>query len=402
MIGKQPDLLAAAFGKKPRDTTKPPQRMVPVSQGADPSLNLQSRARREALMTSGPQLFQGAAREQIAGRPGAMTQAYSQFQQETPTKMFADILATGGYSGRGKYGGFSTASDQEAAVLGATYQLLDEYVPRLRQQEQKVSEMATEARREASKNLFKGVTGKIPALPMGMKEVPEGSVYATRVNPYREYAKQLQDWEQQLKPMTEEYLQTARQIESTPMAELATQIAIQRYGMDPALARGRFANIGTEYSKKKRDEEYMRTTGMPYEEYKFEQERLAELDEAEIEAQKSELETLTGLRSTTLSEATAQTPEQLYRILSDTKMSYQIPDPATGELAEYNGAGVIQALRDAISDPNSAASPQDIFDAVEAIPGSEGMRLLISALLNEYLATPEKTRESLENYGFFR
>lgn len=402
-IGTQTDLLAAAFGKKTRDTTTPPTRMVPVQPASAPRTNSMMN-----LATKPYRELAAAANLNEPANEGPISSYLGSDRFATPTNTFANILATGGYRGSGKYSGFNTASDLETAVIGSAYDLMDYYVPQLRasaaQYRGDVESAKTDAYRQAMNQVMAGVTGRIPALPMGVTEVPEGSVYATKINPLRGYKQQLQDWGATAETMApaQEYLTTAQQIESTPMAELARSIAIQRYGMDPMLARGKFANIGQDYWQKERDEEYMARYGMPYEEYKFQQDQLMNeqrgYTKEQQEQAESYIESLTGLRTSTLSELTAQSPLQLYDVLSSGQ--YEIPDPETGETGVFTGAGVINAVRNSISS-GDVDNLRVILESVQATPDGEGMALLVAALMRQYLVQPEKTLESLEDIGLF-
>ena len=407
MIGKITDLEAAATGKKPRDTTRPPMRMRSITPAvtADPAFR-QTQARRQALGLDMGRLGNLAAFEQDLGiEDGQYGSALKSSMESPATRTFANILSGGGRRGGGKYGGFNTAADLESAVLGSTYELLDTAVPTLRGKAQpyleQVQTMGSDAYRQAMNTVMGGVTGKIPAVPMGMTQAPEGSVYATRVEPLRQYKQQLASWETEASKPAEEYLQTAQQIESTPMSELARSIAINRYGMDPNLAAGKFANINDDYWKKERDEEYMATYGKPYEQYKFEQDRLSDItaggSKEKIAAATVKIEELTGLRATSLSEKTSQTPVQMVDNLS---RMYRIPDPATGEMTEANGAGIVEILRETIGSGNNRGL-QDIYETLMASPSSEGMALLIAALVEEYVGGPQKTLEGLQDLGIF-
>ena len=406
-IGTPKDLLSASFGNKVRDTTKPPARMVGVTPAATGSPAFrESQARRQALGMGVGQLGELSNLETQAGiQGGQYGNALTQARQSPLTNTFANILAGSGQRGSGKYGGFNTATDLESAVLGSTYELRDSTVPTLRAKAQpyleQVSNMGSDAYRQAMNSVMQGVTGKIPALPMGMTEVPEGSVYATRVNPLRQYKQQLTDWESEAALPAEEYLQTAQQIESTPMSELARSIAINRYGMDPMLAAGKFASIGDDYWKKERDEEYQATYGKPYEQYEFEQNRLTDLasggSKEKIANATAQLESLTGLRATTLSEAASQTPVQMIENMSRT---YQIPDPMTGEMIEANGAGIVELIRNSVGSSNNQGL-QNLYETLICSPGSEGMALLMGAIVREYVGQPQKTLGEHQDLGIF-
>lgn len=400
-LGTQKDLLAAASGKKARDTTTPPSRMVPVQPVSTPSpINISQYAFRPYRDLA------STANELEPTQVGPISDYFRSDRFATPTNTFAKILATGGYQGPGKYSGFNTASDLESAVIGSAYDLMDYYVPQLRSEamglERNITSAKDQAYRDAMNSVMAGVTGKIPALPMGTTEVPEGSVYATKINPLRRYQQQLKDWQAETMQPAEEYLTTAQQIESTPMSELARSIAIQRYGMDPMLARGKFATAGQDYWQKQRDEEYMAMYGMPYEQYKFEQDQLMTeqrgYSKEQQEQAESYIESLTGLRTSTLSELTAQSPIQLYNVINTGQ--YEIPDPETGEVGVYNGAAVVDAVRESIS-AGDTENLRSILESVQMTPQGEAMALLIAALMRQYLVQPEKTLESLEDIGLF-
>jgi hypothetical protein len=354
-----------------------------------------AQARRDALGMDRIQYAPGSEAEPVTNQPTSAPL----------TNTFANILASGGRRNGGKYGGFNTATDLEAAVLGSTYELRDVTVPTLRGKAnpylEQVGSMESDAYRQAINTVMQGVTGKIPALPMGMTEVPEGSVYETRINPLRDYKQQLTDWRSAAAKPAEEYLQTAQQIESTPMSELARSIAINRYGMDPNLAAGKFANVGDDYWKKQRDQEYQALYGMGYEQYEFEQDRLSDIttggSKEKIANATAQIENLTGLSIGTLTSAASQTPIQMVENMART---YRIPDPTNGNMVEANGAGIVEKIRKSIGSGNNQGL-QNLYETLIASPGSEGMALLVAALVREYAGQPQKTLEELQDLGIF-
>lgn len=406
-IGTPKDLLNASFGKKARDTTKPPARMVSMTPAASANPQMgQSRARREALGLSMNQLGQLSQAEVNLGITGGQYGATARESMSAPmTNTFANILAGGGRSGSGKYSGFNTGAELDDAISGSTFDLVRSTPQTLRSKAtpylEQISNMRSDASRQASNVTMAGVTGKIPAVPMGMTQFPEGSVYNTKINPLRQYNQQLATFETEASMPAEEYLQTAQQIESTPMADLARLIATQRFGMDRNLAAGKFSDVGNEFFRQERDREYQQNFGMGFEQYDFEQDRIGDLasggSKEAIANATAQIETITGLRITTLSEMASQTPIQIFENLSRT---YQIPDPNTGEMIEANGAGIVEALRESIGSGNNRGL-QDIYETLMSSPGSEGMALLIAALAKQYVGGPQKTLQDLQDLAIF-
>ena len=411
-IGTPKDLLSASFGNKVRDTTRPPSRMAPIAPAA-PLLNPNAR---QSQYGAAPQARGGAlGMNRIPYALGSRAEPITnQFTSAPLTNTFANILAGGGRRGGGKYGGFNTATDLEAAVLGSTYELRDVTVPTLRGKAnpylEQISTMRGDAYRQAIDNFNSNL--RSPSIPISMTEenntgllgmLKENSAYNTRTEPepLRQYKQELTNWQTEASKPADEYLLTAQQIESTPMAELARSIAINRYGMDPNLAAGKFANVGDDYWKKQRDQEYQALYGMGYEQYEFEQDRLSDLttggSKEKIANATLQIENLTGLSIGTLTSAASQTPVQMVENMARV---YRIPDPATGNMIEANGAGIVETIRKSIGSGNNQGL-QNLYETLIASPGSEGMALLVAALVREYAGQPQKTLEELQDLGIF-
>jgi hypothetical protein len=298
----------------PRVVTPPPA-VEPYSGGLDSASRANSLA--QAQMAGGPSLLGGFNR------------------------------ASGGLSAKGKYSGFFSAGDQEAAIIGAATDLKGDaatYRAKADAFMKKLDPIYVESSKGPSRAFTSQGTAQMPGVDPRRSVTPGGYVDKI-VNPSRKYANQLNDWYAQQSAPAVKYRATAEQIERTPISEFATQIATNSYGMNPDLARGKFAGLDATYYKQQQDANSMANYGMPYDEYQKQQEDLAfgtkdkKINSA-IEAEAaSELDSIAGVGSSFLSAATGQTAAQMYKVAEN---EFTFTDPKDGNKKQANGLYVIK------------------------------------------------------------
>ena len=321
-----------------------------------------------------------------------------QFDPESSptTATLANLLASGatsaGRSSKGKYGGFYSGGDLDAAIRGSTFNLKENIAGQLErignERMSTLGSMRGQALADASRkintnqyNFISPSAASAPATP-GMAVAPGGFV-DKYVNPLRQYSSQLADWYAgQAKP-AEEYLATASQIQNAPASELAATIATRQYGMNPNLALGKFGTLDAEYSNRQRDLLSMQNYGMPYQQYQDQQKALLDqqklITNQNMTAMTTEIQTRTGLSAKRLSETTGQTVDQMYNTLNK---QYDVD----GQI--YNGAGAVdEVLKLLDTDVNAA---KDLVEALQASAGGQQIGLLLNAILKYYVSNPYK------------
>ena len=315
MIGSYDSLLKASQGRMAPRVVTPPPAVEPYSGGLDSASRANSLA--QAQMAGGPSLLGGFNR------------------------------ASGGLSAKGKYSGFFSAGDQEAAIIGAATDLKGDaatYRAKADAFMKKLDPIYVESSKGPSRAFTSQGTAQMPGVDPRRSVTPGGYVDKI-VNPSRKYANQLNDWYAQQSAPAVKYRATAEQIERTPISEFATQIATNSYGMNPDLARGKFAGLDATYYKQQQDANSMANYGMPYDEYQKQQEDLAfgtkdkKINSA-IEAEAaSELDSIAGVGSSFLSAATGQTAAQMYKVAEN---EFTFTDPKDGNKKQANGLYVIK------------------------------------------------------------
>ncbi len=368
MIGSRDDLYGAAMGKPKRKVFDPPGTPRPPTPVA------------------------------------AELPADYQFDPESypSTSTLANLLASGttsaGRSSRGKYAGFYSGGDLDAAIRGSTFNLKENIASQLKGIANKrmatLGSMRGKALADASRQIYANKYNFIspsaataPATP-GMAVAPGGFV-DKYVNPIRQYSSQLADWyAEQAKP-AEDYLATASQIENAPASELAATIATRQYGMNPNLALGKFGTLDTEYSNRQRDLLSMQEYGMPYQQYQDQQK--AQRDQAKLITDQnmatmtSTIQGLTGLSAKRLSETTGQTVDQMYGTLNK---QYDVD----GEV--YNGAGAVEEVLKLLN-AGDQQDAQDLVDALRSAAGGQQLGLLLNAMLKYYVSNPYKVEQDI-------
>jgi hypothetical protein len=322
------------------------------------------------------------------------------------TKTFADVLARTGRtsSGSGKYGGFRNAGDLTTAIGGAAMNVRDVTVPQLRA-----------AASDYYTKLDKGYRGALGPLTGFTSEYNPNVVspgnfriadqlsmpqYANQRAAIKSFTPTLGSWyTEQAKP-AEEYLQTAQQLEMTPLSQLATSIATRGYGMDANLAAGKFAGLDSEYFKRNRDAEYMGQYGVPYDEYTALQKEKEDAlntakDQDEADAL-SNIESITGFSYGALSPIAGQTKIQMYNTLAGNYSYKDLNNDSV--LTSSNGAGVVAAYKDFIANAKTDEA-QKLIDSIDTTPGAESLALLLKALQNRLVTIPSKASENAIIWG---
>ena len=327
-LGTFADLTNAANGIfKPRVT--PP----PTPGGGDPQQQLYD-ARRERS-----RLAQSAA-ERVSSTISALAPSgnYSPFYSSAVSPTVSDALTPTysniisqysrspyGLSNKGKYGGFYNASDQEAAIRGSAESIVEQ-VPVLRS-------IADQRFADVEKAYWDAL-GSAQNKYLQANPLPERSVRAMeevqggRVPGLREYFPKLGSWYQENVAPAQEYLRTASQIETTPISDLAQQIAVSAYGMNPEQARGKFGvDLSSDTAMK--DYNFKRLYGKTYQEIDAEMKKQTELfgPKAQAETYKQALESLTGMPIAQLQSSSGRAPAELYSaVTSGAEIPYKGKD----------------------------------------------------------------------------
>lgn len=332
------------------------------------------------------------------GTVAAEIPANYQFDPETypSTATLANLLASGatsaGRSSKGKYGGFYSGGDLDAAIRGSTFNLKENIAGQLQrianERMSTLGSMRGQALADASRkintnkyNFISPSAASAPATP-GMAVAPGGFV-EKYVNPLRQYSSQLANWySEQAKP-AEDYLATASQIENAPASELAATIATRQYGMNPNLALGKFGTLDTEYSNRQRDLLSMQQYGVPYQQYQDQQKALLDqqklITNQNMTAMTTEIQNRTGLSAKRLSETTGQTVDQMYNTLNK---QYDVD----GQI--YNGAGAVDEVLNLLDTDVNAA--KRLVEALQGSAGGQQIGLLLNAILKYYVSNPYK------------
>lgn len=360
MIGSREMLVNASQGRMaPRHVAPPPPVLEPYSGGFDTASRAYGLA--QAQMASGSSLLSGFNR------------------------------ASGGLSEKGKYSGFFSAGDQEAAIVGAATDLKGDaaiYRAKADAFMKKLDPMYGEAAKGPGRYFQAERGGYNSAQMPGVdprRPVTPGGYVDKIVNPSRRYANQLNDWYAQQSAPAVKYQATADQIERTPISEFATQIATNSYGMNPDLARGKFSGLDAIYYKQQQDANSMAKYGMPYDEYQKQQEDLAygtknkKINSA-IEAEAaSELDAIAGVGSSFLSAATGQTAAQMYNVAEN---EFTFTDPTDGQKKQANGLYVIQQYSTYLDEGKTSEAenllnsiPQERQDLIRLIRALQSVKL---------------------------
>lgn len=257
--------------------------------------------------------------------------------------------ASGGLSAKGKYSGFFSAGDQQAAIEGAARGIkgsAEIYRAKADAFMNKLNPIYGEAAKGPSRAFISQGTAQMPGVnEKNWQKVTPGGYIDKIVNPSRKYANQLNDWYSKQSAPAVKYQATADQIERTPISQFATQIATNAYGMNPDLAIGKFAGLDKTYYTEQEDIKSIRDYGMPAAEYKAQQEDLLygtsakKITSADEAFAATELDKVTNVGSKFLSAATGQTADQMYKVLEP---EFVFTNPETKTSQAVNGAWFAQ------------------------------------------------------------
>jgi hypothetical protein len=302
----------------------------------------------------------------------SLTNNLAQTQLANGSSLIPNIgRANGGLSAKGKYGGFFSAGDEQAAIEGSARNIknsADTYRAKADAFMNKLNPIYTEAAAGPSRAFIHQGTSQMPGVNENQQSINPNGYIAKIVNPSRQYASQLNDWYAQQSAPAVKYKATADQIDRTGISSLATQIATSNFGMNPDLAAGKFAGLDKTYYTEQQDAKSMAEHGMPAAEWKAQNEdnlygtsakKIAAGDE---QFASSELDKVTNLGSKYLSAATGQTAAQMYNVL-DKKFTYTNPLNKTQE--EANGTSLAAQYSQYITEGNGKAA-QDLLNSIPA------------------------------------
>jgi hypothetical protein len=400
-IGTKADLFNAANGKMPQRVFTNKPTTSPVSPKNDGMF--QALGRKGILGQTFPSL--AASNVESLQSTKREYQPYTSAVQAPATRTFADVLARTGRTstGSGKYGGFNNAGDLSTAISGAAINVRDVTVPQLRSAAGDYYSKLDKSYRQSLGSLVPFTTEYNPGAASAANfriadQLASNPQYKSARTAVNAFMPTLGSWYgEQAKP-AEEYLQTAQQLEMTPLSQLASSIATRGYGMDPNLAAGKFANLDSEYFQRNRDNQYMQKYGMPYDQYtsiaKEQKDMFKETtDQNELDAL-SNIESITGFSYNALAPIAGQTKLQMYDTMAN---NYTYKDPVDNVDKTTNGAGVIAEYRNLLANGKSEEA-QKLMDEID-IAGAEGLGLLLRALQNRLVTIPSKASENAFVWG---
>lgn len=365
-IGKMADLVDAAQGRfKPRS--------IPAM--TEPDVDLPYR---EAFQ----RMQEGAYTRSDVAKGLYMSPMLA---EQTPTPKAYSMPATqayktlvGGYrpspvglSSKGKYGGFMTASERDAAIAGAAMELSANAPSMLRSQAGERYKQVEDLRSKAFGSMIKRYTGGAERSPRAFEEASQ-----YRAPGLRQYGAKLADWYTTNLAPAEEFLTTAQQLEVTPVSRLASSIAANAYGMNPQLAAGKFAGLDKTAFEERRNQEYLQTTGLPYEEYAAAQQGLA----AQKKQQQDNIEAITGTpigqiidRSGMDQGAITKAVSRENIQVSETEMASNVADLVAIGM-EYLSSGDMGSVNNLISGIEQYEGQADVARLIRAILGNEARK----------------------------
>jgi hypothetical protein len=377
MLGTKTDLIKAANGIfRPRVA---PQVEQPTPQ-APPSPYEQAISRRLALSMTPEQRL--ASTEAAPGASMAPTSSYQKLLSGVTRPM-------GGLSSKGKYGGFYSAGDLESAITGSAMRFATEVPSYLRSQAgQRYSDLES----MYGKALL-GAQGTVSQRQGGGFRAFEEATQ-NRSPLLRDYANNvLGNWYAQNAAPAEEYLATAQQIESTPVSSLATAIASQAYGMNPDLARGKFSGLDQRMFEERRNQQYMSQFGVPYEQYKFQQEQQTSAARELAKANIAAVESATGATVSQLVNASGMNETAIYNALAMNDVQYE----QDGEIVSVPAAAAIDTALGYFNN-NDDESVGAFIENIRQSQGQEDLARLIRAIIAHQARRESRNIGYLEDY----
>lgn len=366
MLGTKTDLIKAANGIfRPRVA---PQVEQPTPQ-APPSPYEQAISRRLALSMTPDQRL--ASTEAAPGASMAPTSSYQKLLSGVTRPM-------GGLSSKGKYGGFYSAGDLESAISGSAMRFATEVPSYLRSQAgQRYSDLES----MYGKAMLGGQSTVAQRQGGGFRAFEEAT--QNRSPLLRDYANNvLGNWYAQNAAPAEEYLATAQQIESTPVSNLATAIASQAYGMNPDLARGKFSGLDQRMFEERRNQQYMSQFGVPYEQYKFQQDQQLGTAREMAKSQVAAIEAATGMNLSQIRDFSGLNDTAVYNALTMGDVQYEqdgeiVASPAASVVQEALGmfnSGDEEGLNSFIENIRQSEGQSDVARLIEAIVGLQARK----------------------------
>jgi hypothetical protein len=366
MLGTKTDLIKAANGIfRPRVA---PQVEQPTPQ-APPSPYEQAISRRLALSMTPDQRL--ASTEAAPGASMAPTSSYQKLLSGVTRPM-------GGLSSKGKYGGFYSAGDLESAISGSAMRFATEVPSYLRSQAgQRYSDLES----MYGKAMLGGQSTVAQRQGGGFRAFEEAT--QNRSPLLRDYANNvLGNWYAQNAAPAEEYLATAQQIESTPVSNLATAIASQAYGMNPDLARGKFSGLDQRMFEERRNQQYMSQFGVPYEQYKFQQDQQLGTAREMAKSQVAAIEAATGMNLSQIRDFSGLNDTAVYNALTMGDVQYEqdgeiVSSPAASVVQEALGmfnSGDEEGLNSFIENIRQSEGQSDVARLIEAIVGLQARK----------------------------
>jgi hypothetical protein len=356
-LGTKNDLIKAANGIfRPRQTP-------PVEPPAPESSPYLEAMRRKADYSTTPteRMYGGATPSSTAMSP---TQTYGRL-------MTGLTRPAGGLSSEGKYGGFYSAGDLETAISGSAMRFATE---------------APSALRSGARQRYAQLD---PMYNIAQRQYLMPGAYDQGLQ--KKYVRQLGEWYAQNAAPAEEYLATAQQIESTPVSNLATAIASQTYGMNPDLARGKFAGLDKRMFEEQRDIQFRQRFGVPYEQYKFEQDQAMGTAREAAKSQIAQIESATGNTISQIRSYSRLNDQSLYQAVNMPDVQFQ------DENGETVSTSATQAIETALSyyDAGDEDSIVKFIGDIKQRQGQEDVARLIEAIIGL------RSRAATTNRGYF-
>lgn len=377
-IGKMADLVDAAQGRfKPRSIPAMEQQNTDIG-GA---LGQAYERRKERSITPG-QLAQMGGQYQPPGYIEPATASYRQL-------LGGYRPSPAGLTSKGKYGGFMTVADRDAAIAGAAMEISQGAPAMLRSQAapryQQLQEMLAKSPMQSMVRQYVRGSGSARS-PRMFEEASQA-----RVPGIREYAAQLSDWYTKNVAPAEEFLTTAQQIEATPVSQLAASIAANAYGMNPQLARGKFAGLDKTAFEERRNLQSMQTYGIPYSEYEYMQQegKRALADQKTQEDQY--VEQVTGTPLSQIIDRSGMNREAIINAAS--QQNIKMSETETGNVVDLVNLGM-QYINTGEMD-----SVNELLAGIEQYPGQADVARLIRAILGNEARKRERSTTYLEDYA---
>jgi hypothetical protein len=326
-----------------------------------------------------------------------------------PTRTYANILSSaksgGGLSAKGKYGGFYTSTDQEQAIRGSAINVGRELPKVLESQANTyVGKLGSKYADAYAKYVAPQLASPqaVRTSMMGKELSPRALEEATKPSSIaKDYSNQLIEYTRTQGAPSREYYNTATQLKSKPLSELASEIATSAYGMNPDLATAKFGDLDTQYLKQTRDTESMRRFGIPYDELmaKREDELFGTSAKKELAGQEAlaaaALERVTGLGSKYLSANTGQTAAQMTGVLNQ---EFDFVDPDTNTTTRGSGAYFAEQYSTYLREGNNEAANK----LLASIPGDkQDVRRLVDAIKSVMLTKAGKSAIGTMTYESF-